>query len=190
MDSEHKSKLRRRLLQGGLAGPAVFTLQSGTAWAQQSVNCLVKQTRNARANGFPRVKVAARDQDQWMREAKETFTLSGPTAIQQLGARANNRFMLGPDGQYMELMPRTLRRVDGPVVGLVTRETGLLQGAPGVVQQNKTVEWFLVAYDENGRKLIYHDETFPAGAFIAAASAGLNAEPLCVTSVRANSLRG
>ena len=41
MDTESKTKLRRRLLKGGLAGPAVFTLQSGSAWAQ-SMRCSEK----------------------------------------------------------------------------------------------------------------------------------------------------
>jgi hypothetical protein len=189
MDSDSKTKLRRRLLKGGLAGPAVFTLQSGTAWAQQSISCLEKTTRAARQDGFPPVKVSTRGQDQWMREARTTFNLGGPTATQQLGARVNSRFTLGADGQYMELVPRTLRRVEGPLVGVMTRETGLVQGAPGVMEQNKVTEYFLVAYDIDGVEIMYNGEAFPAQGFIAVASAGLDQIPPCVASVRASRQR-
>lgn len=179
MDQQSKINLRRRLLKGGLAGPAVFTIASGTAWAQ-SVTCLEKNPRRGQ-QGFPAVRASS--QDEWMRKAVTSFNLGGPTAIQSLGARSSeSRFVLADNGQYRELVERRLNTVTGPVVGVVTRETGLSPGI-GVNEQNKRTDFFLIAYDLDGQEIMYQGEGFPAQGFIAYASGGMNPPP-CVASIQ------
>jgi hypothetical protein len=116
------------------------------------------------------------------------MSLGGSGATQTLGARVNSRFMLGPNNEYMELVPRTLRRVEGPMVGMMANPTGIVRGAPGVVERNMTTQYYLVAYDQNGFPQAYMGVAFPQNSFIARAS-GTTTPPPCVASLQARSAR-
>lgn len=185
MDTQSKTKLRRRLLKGGLAGPAVFTIASGTAWAQ-SVTCLENNPRPGQLgrNGerFPAVKLQTADE--WMRKPVTSFNLGGSTAVQTLGARTQgSRFVLGQNGEYMELVERRLRRVEGPLVGVTTRETNLKPGF-GITEENRRTDLVLVAYDLNGDEIMYFGDAFPGQGYIARASGLVDGTPACVRSVQ------
>jgi hypothetical protein len=174
MDTESKTKLRRRLLKGGLAGPAVFTLPAATAWAA-SMSCLQRQ--QPPAGTLPDFQTL--QPDQWMRRAVTIGTLGGSTAIQALGARVTSQFMVGSDGQYLELVKRKLGSTGGPVMGMVTRQTGLMAGTPGVVQQNQQTVYALIAYGEYGNELgLFMDGS---RGLVALQSANM----VCLNSVRA-----